>query len=128
MQRFTRIALESSPPTSQPGADDQRRGPLHFSAGTTRTIISLTQPTGASTCNRTRLGERCNLDFRADAFNIFNHPDFDVPSNSTSLYSVTRSGNAITKVAVRAPSATFGLLQQTLGSPRILQLSLHLVF
>jgi hypothetical protein len=77
---------------------------------------------------RTRLGERFNLDFRADAFNIFNHPDFDVPSNSTSLYSVTRSGNAITKVAVRAPSATFGLLQQTLGSPRVLQLSLHLVF
>ena len=77
---------------------------------------------------RTRLTEGVNLDFRADAFNIFNHPDFDVPSNSTSLYSTTRSGNSITKVTVRAPSATFGLLQQTLGSPRILQLSMHLVF
>ena len=77
---------------------------------------------------RTRLAERVNLDFRADAFNIFNHPDFDVPSNSTSLYSVTRAGNSITKVAVRAPSTTFGLLQQTLGSPGVLQLSMHLVF
>jgi len=77
---------------------------------------------------RTRIAERVNLDFRADAFNILNHPDFDVPSNSTSLYSVTRSGNSITKVTVRAPSATFGLIQQTLGSPRVLQLSMHLVF
>jgi hypothetical protein len=34
----------------------------------------------------TRLTERFGLDFRADALNIFNHPDFDVPSNSTSLY------------------------------------------
>jgi hypothetical protein len=76
----------------------------------------------------TRLRENLNLDFRADAFNIFNHPDFDVPSNSTSLYSVTRSGNALTKVTVRTPSATFGLIQQTLGSPRVLQLSMHLVF
>jgi hypothetical protein len=76
----------------------------------------------------TRVNERFAVDFRADAFNIFNHPDFDVPSNSTSLYSVTRSGNAITGVTVRGPSASFGLIQQTIGSPRILQLSAHLVF
>ena len=70
---------------------------------------------------RTRIAERVNRDFRADAFNIFNHPDFHVASNSTSLYSLTRSGNSITKVAVRAPSAAFGLLQRTLGSPRVLR-------
>lgn len=76
----------------------------------------------------TRISERLNLQFQADAFNIFNHPDFDVPSNSTSLYSTTKTGNAITKITVRAPSTSLGLITQTLGSPRTLQLSMHLVF
>jgi len=76
----------------------------------------------------TRLTERLRLDLRADAFNIFNHPDFDVPGNSTSLYSVTRTGNAIKSVAIRTPSATLGILTQTIGSPRVMQLSMHLVF
>ena len=77
---------------------------------------------------RTRLGENRNVEFRAEAFNIFNHPDFDVPSASTSLYSVTKTGNVIKGVTVRAPSATLGLIQQTLGGPRVLQLSMHLDF
>jgi hypothetical protein len=81
-----------------------------------------------SLMKQTRLSERFNLRFEADAFNIFNHPDFDVPNINSSLYSVTRSGNAITKVTVRTPSATLGLIQQTLGSPRVLQLSMHLIF
>jgi hypothetical protein len=76
----------------------------------------------------TRVSERLNLHFQADAFNIFNHPDFDVPSNSTSLYSTAKTGNAITKITVRAPSTSLGLITQTLGSPRTLQLSMHLVF
>lgn len=77
---------------------------------------------------RTRITEKVSMDFRVDAFNIFNHPDFDVPSNSTSLYSTTKSGNAITKITVRAPSATLGTITQTLGSPRTMQFSMHLVF
>jgi hypothetical protein len=77
---------------------------------------------------RTRLGENRNVEFRAEAFNIFNHPDFDVPSASTSLYSVSKTGNVIKGVTVRAPSATLGLIQQTLGGPRVLQLAMHLNF
>ena len=77
---------------------------------------------------KTRLGENRNVEFRAEAFNIFNHPDFDVPSASTSLYSVTKTGNVIKGVTVRAPSATLGLIQQTLGGPRVLQLAMHLDF
>jgi hypothetical protein len=77
---------------------------------------------------RTRVTETTNVDFRLEAFNIFNHPDFDVPSASTSLYSVTKSGNAIRAVTVRSPSSTLGFIQQTLGSPRVVQLSMHLSF
>ncbi len=76
----------------------------------------------------TRITERIGLQLRLDVFNVLNHPDFDVPSASTSLYSVTRSGNAIKAITVRAPSATLGLLQQTLGSPRVMQLSAHIRF
>jgi hypothetical protein len=46
----------------------------------------------------------------------------------TGSYSVTRSGNSITKVTVRTPSASIGLIQDTLGSPRIMQISAHLRF
>ena len=74
----------------------------------------------------TRITERIGLQLRLDVFNVLNHTDFDVPSASTSLYSVTRSGNAIKAITVRAPSATLGLLQQTLGSPRVMQLSAHI--
>jgi hypothetical protein len=78
---------------------------------------------------RMRITERVNLDLRWDVFNIFNHPDFDVPVNSTGLYTVTRSGNTIKAVTVRSPTTTtLGLVQQTLGSPRIMQLSMHLTF
>jgi Carboxypeptidase regulatory-like domain/TonB dependent receptor len=78
---------------------------------------------------RTHITERISMDLRWDVFNIFNHPDFDVPVTSTGLYSVTRSGNVIKAVTVRDPkTTTLGLIQQTLGSPRIMQLSLHLTF
>lgn len=78
---------------------------------------------------RFRVRERVALDFRADVFNIFNHPDFDVPSVSTGLYSVTRSGNRITAVTIRDPkTTTLGLIQQTLGSPRLVQFSVHFTF
>ena len=76
----------------------------------------------------TRITEHATLQLRLEVFNVLNHPDFDVPSASTSLYSVTRSGNTIKTVTVRGPSATLGLIQQTLGSPRIMQISAHFRF
>lgn len=91
------------------------RGPFQ-----TRADVSLAK--------NTKFSERLLLQLRFDVFNVLNHPDFDVPSASTSLYSVTRTGNSIKAISVRAPSATLGLIQQTLGSPRIMQLSAHIRF
>jgi hypothetical protein len=70
-----------------------------------------------------RINERFNLRFSAEAYNIANHPSFDVPNNSVSLYSV--SGG---KPTLRAPSSSAGLISHTIGSPRFMQLSLRLMF
>jgi len=76
----------------------------------------------------TQITERVQMQLRFDVFNVLNHPDFDAPNGNNSLYSVTRSGNSITKVTVRTPSASIGLIQNTLGSPRVMQLSAHFRF
>ena len=68
----------------------------------------------------TRINERLSLNLRFDVFNVFNHPDFDAANINNSLYSETTSGNAITKVTVKPLSSTFGLIQSTLGGPRIM--------
>ena len=70
-----------------------------------------------------RLTERVGIRYSAEFYNILNHPSFDVPSNSLSLYSVS-SG----RVTVRAPSATAGFINRTIGSPRFLQMSLRVTF
>lgn len=70
-----------------------------------------------------RLSERFNLRYSAEFFNIMNHPSFDVPNVSTSMYSVS-SG----RVTVHSPSSSTGYISHTLGSPRFIQMSLRLVF
>jgi hypothetical protein len=70
-----------------------------------------------------RINDRFNLRYSAEAFNIGNHPSFDVPNNSVSLYSVS-SG----KPTARAASSSAGLISHTVGSPRFLQMSLRLTF
>lgn len=83
----------------------------------------------AGLSKKIRINERISMDLRWDVFNVFNHPDFDVPSVSVGLYSVTRVGNAIKSITVRDPqTTTLGLIQQTLGSPRFMQLSAHFRF
>jgi hypothetical protein len=73
---------------------------------------------------QTKISERFTLKFQADAFNIFNHPSFDVPNNSGTQYSTSSAGVP----TVRTLSSSFGFIQHTLGSPRIVQFSAHLVF
>jgi len=87
------------------------RGPFQF-----RTDIALVK--------ETKINERFSLRFQADAFNVFNQPNFDVPSSSASLYSVSSSGMP----TLRAISTSFGYIQRTIGSPRFLQMNLSLVF
>jgi hypothetical protein len=70
-----------------------------------------------------RINERFALRYSAEFYNIANHPSFDAPNNSTSLYSVS-SG----KVTQRAAATTAGYISHTLGSPRFIQMSLRLTF
>ncbi len=69
-----------------------------------------------------RIKERFQLKFEADAFNIFNHPDFDAPNNDVSFFPNFEGPPQI------PPSGSLGVIQHTIGSPRFLQLGLHLAF
>jgi hypothetical protein len=66
--------------------------------------------------------ERLRLRFEFDAFNIFNHPDFDTPNNDVVFFPNFEGPPAI------PPEGSLGIIQHTIGSPRFLQLSLHLTF
>ena len=59
------------------------------------------------------VGDRVNANFRADAFNVFNHPTFAVPS-----------GTDITGET----GTPFGQINSTTGAPRVLQLALRIEF
>jgi hypothetical protein len=72
-----------------------------------------------------KINERFSLRFQADLFNVFNHPSFDAPSVSTSLYNTNFTTNVPT---LRTPSTSFGFVSRTLGSPRFVQLSMSLIF
>ena len=69
-----------------------------------------------------RINDRFSLRFEADAFNIFNHPDFDTPNNDVDFFP-----NFIGPPSI-PPEGSLGVIQHTIGSPRFLQLSLHLTF
>lgn len=68
------------------------------------------------------LTERCALRFNADAFNAFNHPDFDAPNNQVFFFPY------YAPPPVYPPAGSGGIIQHTIGSPRFLQLSAHLTF
>jgi hypothetical protein len=60
--------------------------------------------------------EGMRLDFRAEIFNLFNHPQFGLPY---------AGGNAFTDVA---SPATFGVISSTVNNPRLVQFGLKLAF
>jgi hypothetical protein len=68
------------------------------------------------------LGDRFKLRFNFDAFNIFNHPDFDAPNNDVQFFPNYAGPAQI------PPEGSLGYIQHTIGSSRFLQLSLHLSF
>ena len=83
-----------------------------------------------------KVGERFALKFQADAFNLFNHPSFDAPNSNFELdpcfnpqpcFNTPTSGNK-TPIASSGNPDNFGVIQQTVGSNRFLQLSMHLTF
>jgi hypothetical protein len=66
--------------------------------------------------------ERYRLRFNFDAFNLFNHADFDAPNNDVVFFPYYEGPPSI------PPNGSLGMIQHTIGSPRFLQLSLHLNF
>jgi hypothetical protein len=79
-----------------------------------------------------KVTERFNLKYDVNAFNIFNHPSFDIPNNSVDFnafcnppspsFSCSTIGYAI------PPIGHLGSLTHTIGSPRFVQMALHLEF
>ncbi|MBV9768726.1 MAG: hypothetical protein JOZ32_04070, partial [Bryobacterales bacterium] len=68
------------------------------------------------------LNERFRLRFNFEAFNVFNHPDFDAPNNEVFFFP-----NYIGPPSY-PPAGDLGIIQHTLGSSRFLQFSMHLRF
>jgi hypothetical protein len=66
--------------------------------------------------------EKMRLRFNFDAFNIFNHPDFDTPNNDVVFF------EGYSAPPVFPPGGSLGYIQHTIGSSRFLQLALHLSF
>jgi hypothetical protein len=78
--------------------------------------------------------ERFALKFQADAFNIFNHPSFDAPFNNFALNGCFSPSPCfptdMTQILTPSNpnSQNYGVIQQTVGSNRFLQLAMHLTF
>jgi hypothetical protein len=92
-----------------------------------------------------KINERASLKYTFDIYNVSNTPSFDIPNNSIStgyntnnqlaynpalstianqqtVYNIQNNG-----VNVSAASG-LGVVQQTIGSPRLIQMSLHILF
>lgn len=76
----------------------------------------------ASLAKQFSVTERMKLRFEFDAFNLFNHPDFDAPNNQVTFF------EGYSAPPVYPPLGDLGVIQHTIGSPRFLQLKLHLTF
>ena len=95
-----------------------------------------------------RFSETTNLEFRTEIFNVFNHPNFDIPGSrlnlalptvslSGGIYTITSGANVLQPdqaYTQGAAGGTFGLLRQTvvrdvgLGTSRQIQFALRLNF
>ena len=69
-----------------------------------------------------QVGEHLHLKYQVDALNLFNTPSFDSPNNNSELNSNFSDFPSFSQ------TPGFGTTQNTIGSPRFLQMSLHLVF
>jgi hypothetical protein len=96
-----------------------------------------------------KLTERFSLKYDAQFFNIFNHPSFDVPNNSIQfvtnfenppIYGPSSGTTACVPLPpdvnigpgdgafLCPPKGHLGVIQHTIGSPRFIQMALHLTF
>jgi hypothetical protein len=70
-----------------------------------------------------KLGEAAKLEFRAEIFNILNHPNFAEPSRNVFAGSAAGSGSNL-----EAPLSTAGVIASTLTPSRQVQFALKLIF
>jgi len=77
-----------------------------------------------------KISERFALKLQADAFNIFNQPNFDAPNGNFELDPCFNPQPCYETSGIVAGgnSKNFGVIEQTVGSNRFLQLSMHLTF
>jgi len=86
-----------------------------------------------------KVTERFALRYDFNAFNIFNHPSFDIPSNNVEfnpffadppIYGFPGFPACISSTGgyTCPPHGNLGQLQHTIGSPRFIQMALHLEF
>jgi hypothetical protein len=85
------------------------------------------------------INERVALKYDIVAYNIFNHPSFDIPSNSVDfnpffanppIYGFGNFPACVPSTGAYTcpPTGNLGTLQHTIGSPRFIQMALHLTF
>ncbi len=72
--------------------------------------------TDFSLIKRFLVTERVGLDFRAEIFNLFNHPQFGLP------------GNDMSQAFGGTASPSFGVINTTVNNPRLVQFALKLTF
>lgn len=75
-----------------------------------------------------KINERVALKFQADAFNIFNHPSFDAPNSDFELNPCFNPQPCYSTSVPTGNPDNYGVIEQTVGSNRFLQLSMHLTF
>ena len=89
-----------------------------------------------------KITERFRLKFDVQAFNIFNHPSFDTPNNNVEFnpafnnppqyfppFNNPGQQNCTANNGYLCPpNGQLGIIQHTIGSPRFLQMALHLAF
>jgi hypothetical protein len=75
-----------------------------------------------------KISERLSLKYEANFYNIFNHPSFDAPFNNITLLA---NGSFFPQPVYQNPppaSQFAGVIQDSLGGPRIIQMAVHLIF
>ena len=70
-----------------------------------------------------KLTERFHLKFEADAFNLFNHPSLDTPNTNFALNSCFNPVPLLYNDSEPVPHPGFGVINETIGSPRFMQFS-----
>jgi len=77
-----------------------------------------------SILKETKLTERFSLKYQADFFNLFNHTSFDAPNNNVTFNPCFNPDPCYSF----PPLGQLGIIQHTIGSPRFIQMALHLTF